>query len=323
MSMQARAAAMRQRSRVGSRLRPVESIGCSMGRVVRCLSVLALVAGVGLLGLARPAQAQAQSRVAVIVMENKAYSKIVGSAKAPYINSLIPQGRLFTNYFAVINGSLHNYFAMTSGLTARQSPPSANIFQAIDATGGSVTWTEFEESMSGNCGAGTIGNVPGSTEPLYSRGHDPAYQYRQNASCAQHDVPLTSATFQPAALPAFSYIVPNQCNDMHSLPTAGQACPAFYGANSGSNTVTMGDNWLRVVVPQLLAQPDLTVLVTFDEGSAGTQRILMLELGAGVTSGSTDGTAYNHYGLEAGLYNTVALGTAPNNGATATPLPIP
>ena len=49
----------------------------------------------------------------------------------------------------------------------------------------------------------------------------------------------------------------------------------------------------------------------------------MLELGAGVTSGSTDGTAYNHYGLEAGLYNTFALGTAPNNGATATPLPIP
>ena len=49
----------------------------------------------------------------------------------------------------------------------------------------------------------------------------------------------------------------------------------------------------------------------------------MLELGAGVTSGSTDGTAYNHYGLEAGLYNTFGLGTAPNNGATATPLPIP
>ena len=86
--------------------------------------VLAVVGvGVALLGLVRPAQADARSRVAVIVMENKAYSKIVGSANAPYINSVIPQGQLFTNYFAVINGSLHNYLAMTSGLTAKQKPP--------------------------------------------------------------------------------------------------------------------------------------------------------------------------------------------------------
>ena len=158
--------------------------------------VLAVVGvGVALLGLVRPAQADAQSRVAVIVMENEAYSKIVGSANAPYINSVIPQGQLFTNYFAVINGSLHNYLAMTSGLTAKQKPPQANVFQAIDGTGGSVTWTELEESMTGNCGAGSAGDVPGTTQPLYSRGHDPAYQYRGNSSCSQHDVPLTSATF--------------------------------------------------------------------------------------------------------------------------------
>ena len=84
----------------------------------------------------------------------------------------------------------------------------------------------------------------------------------------------------------------------------------------------MGDNWLRAVVPQLLAQPDMTVLITFDEGSAKNEQVLMLELGAGVTAG-TNGTAFNHYGLEAGLYNAFGLGTAPGNGATATPLPIP
>ena len=286
------------------------------------VSVLAVVGvGVALLGLVRPAQADARSKVAVIVMENKAYSKIVGSADAPYTNSVIPQGQLFTNYFAVINGSLHNYLAMTSGLTAKQKP-QANVFQAIDGTGGSVTWTELEESMTGNCGAASAGNVPGTTQPLYSRGHDPAYQYRGNSSCSQHDVPLTSATFNPAALPSFSYIVPNECNDMHTLPTSGQPCPAFYGSNTATNTVTMGDNWLRSVVPQLLAQPDVTVLITFDEGSSKNEQVLMLELGAGVTAG-TNGTAFNHYGLEAGLYNAFGLGTAPGNGATATPLPIP
>jgi hypothetical protein len=40
-----------------------------------------------------------------------------------------------------------------------------------------------------------------------------------------------------------------------------------------------------------------------------------------VTPGSTDGTAYNHYGIEAGLYKYFGLGTAPNNGGTATPVP--
>jgi hypothetical protein len=98
-----------------------------------------------------PAQA-AVGRVVVIVMENKPYSKIVGSAQAPYINSLIAQGKLFTNYSAITNGSLRDYLAMTSGLTSNTSPPSPNVFQAIDATGGAETWTSFQESMGGNCG---------------------------------------------------------------------------------------------------------------------------------------------------------------------------
>lgn len=44
---------------------------------------------------------------------------------------------------------------MTSGLTAKVSPPSNNIFQAIDASAGAVTWKSFQESMTGTCGAGS------------------------------------------------------------------------------------------------------------------------------------------------------------------------
>src|SRR5207237_1380533 len=56
--------------------------------------------------------------------------------------------------------------------------------------------------------------------------------------------------------------------------------------------------------------------------STPTEHVVAVEAGAGVTPGSTDGTAYTHYGLEAGLYRYFGLGTAPGNGATATPLPI-
>ena len=86
----------------------------------------------------------------------------------------------------------------------------------------------------------------------------------------------------------------------------------------------MGDNWLKHVVPQLIAQPNVTVLITFDEGGLDQgEHIATLLVGAGVTPGSTDNTPYDHYSLEAGLYQYFGLGVAPGLGATATPLPIP
>jgi hypothetical protein len=284
---------------------------------------ICLALGVGLLWPASEAWATASGKVVVIVMENEAYGEVVGNSQAPYLNQLASQGQLFTKYTAVAPASNPNYLAMTSGLTSALSPPSPNIFQAFDAAG-TGTWKSFMESMPGNCAAGTSAKVPGTTVALYTADHDPAYSYRANTTCKTNDVPMTTSTFNPANLPDFSYVVPNECNDMHTLPANGQACPAYFGANPGTSLINMGDNWLAHVVPSLLAQPDVTVLITWDEGRTSTnppQQIMTLEVGAGVAAG-TDGTAYNHYGLEAGLYRFFGLGTPPNNGATATPLPI-
>ena len=71
--------------------------------------LLAVIAGVGLLGLAETGAGAGAVEGGGDRDGEQGISKIVGSAKAPYINSLIPQGKLFTNYSAVINGSLHNY----------------------------------------------------------------------------------------------------------------------------------------------------------------------------------------------------------------------
>jgi hypothetical protein len=265
-------------------------------------------------------------KVVVIVMENERYENIVGSTDAPYLNQLMARGELFTNYTALVGSSNPNYLAMTSGLTSALSPPSPNVFQAIDRTGGALHWKEFMESAPGNCANGTSALIPGTSTSLYTADHDPDYSYRANTTCSTNDVPMTTATFDPANLPDFSYVVPNQCDDMHTLPGTGAACPAYFGSNSGSSVINMGDNWLAKVVPQLLAQPNVTVLITWDEGSNQTtppQHIVALAAGAGIIPGSTDATAYTHYSLEAGLYSYFGLGPAPNNGATATPLPIP
>jgi hypothetical protein len=265
-------------------------------------------------------------KVVVIVEENEPYGNIVGNSQAPYLNQLIANWELFTNYTAVASGSTPDYLAMTSGLTSSLSPPSPNIFQAIDGTGGALTWKEFMESMPGNCAAGNYPNIPGTNVPFYTASHDPDYQYRATSTCSTNDVPMTTSSFNVANLPSLSYVVPNQCDDMHTLPGSGQACAAYFGSNSGTSLIGMGDNWLASVVPSLLAQPGVTVVITWDEGSINStpwEHVVALMAGAGVTPGSTDATAYTHYSLEAGLYNYFGLGTAPNNGATATALPIP
>jgi hypothetical protein len=293
------------------------------------LLVSALVMSTGLVVVAPPRAAVAaspsSSKLVVIPFENQAYDDIVGSSQAPYLNHLISQGTLFSNYSAVASGSNPNYLAMTSGLMSALSPPSPNVFQAIDGTTG-LTWKEFMESMTGTCATGSTGNVPGSTDPLYTADHDPAYSYRANTSCLTNDVPLTTSTFNLANLPSLSYVVPNECDDMHTALPAGQSCPAYFGPNGGTSQVNVGDNWLAAVVPSLLAQPNVTVLITFDESEGTTvpwEHIVTLEVGAGVTAGGIDGNGYTHFGLEAGLYRYFNLGAAPNAGSTSTPLPIP
>src|SRR5262249_57154580 len=53
-----------------------------------------------------------------ILLENHDYKEIVGSADAPYINSLIAQGGLATNYFdSGTHPSLPNYLYLISGDT--------------------------------------------------------------------------------------------------------------------------------------------------------------------------------------------------------------
>lgn len=274
------------------------------------------------LGVAAPGPAQAAGpRIVLIVMENKTYTKILGSSAAPYINSLIRDGKLFTDYHAVIRGSTRNYRAMTNGLTSGGAT-GPNLFRAMDQQG--VAWKEFSESMTVNCGAnGDEGKVPGTTWPLYYTAHDAARLYRSVDSCAKNDIPMTNNTWDPAELPAFSFVVPNMCDDMHTAPK-GDPCPAFFGPVKGSGSIGVGDNWLKTVVPPLLNQPDVTVILTWDEGADSShQHIVTLEVGAGVPAGSRDGATYNHYGLCAGLYEALNLGTPPNNCAQANALPIP
>jgi hypothetical protein len=105
--------------------------------------------------------------------------------------------------------------------------------------------------------------------------HAPAaYYVSEAARCPQWMVPLGSASsgalhddVTAGTLPAYSFVTPDECHDMHG----GPGCP-------GANIITAGDTWLNGWMRQVLDGPDyrtgrLVVVITWDEGEARSNHI--------------------------------------------------
>jgi acid phosphatase len=250
-------------------------------------------------GVVAAAQAAPSEPVVLIVLENKTYSSIVGNANAPYIQSLIAGGTLYTNYQAA-PGSLPDYLRMTGGIaTTSAAKNSDNIFNQLQNSGQS--WGEYEESMPSACYLKS-GPLP------YDRAHNPASYYSditsKPAACANM-VPFTA--FDPAHLRSFSYVVPNDNDNMHS-------------GSSRTAEIKAGDAWLKAHVPAMLAGGAL-VIVTWDEGNRSDEHIATIAIGGTAGVGVKDSNAYTHFGLLAGLENAYGVPLL-NSAKTAAPFPI-
>ncbi len=260
----------------------------------------------------RPAPAQGAlgtktPHLAVILMENKEYSQVVGNANAPYLNTtLIPAGRLFSKYYAATHPSLPGYLVLTSGqyggcvtdTCPTNSLTSDNLFAQMNRATVPVSWKVYAEGMPANCYRANKGG--------YLARHNPALYYTSlsaagDGSCATNDVPYSGLATDMAAgtLPDFSFIVPNQYNDMH---TDRSLTPCQLGGPV-QNQICQGDAWLRDRVPALLSdggRNDVTVVVVFDEGATGQGgggNVMLLEAGPATCQACTDATPFNAYGL--------------------------
>lgn len=261
------------------------------------------------LGLPPGESSQPLARVAVIVLENHEFPQIVGNPCCPFLNSLAGRGTLFTSYTAITHPSLPNYLAMTSGgLQGKKGTDDTNpivdapnLFAQLSATG--LTWHAYMQTMPNPCFRGPFaGSPPG----FYALKHDPALMFKSVATTdlCRYVVPWKGV---PNALPRFSFIVPNECADMHS-------CGA-----------SVADAWLRQVVPRLLQRLGRNgrVVITWDEGTTNTGgggRVPTILVGPGVPV-VRNGTRFSHYGLLAaleGVFHLQRLGFA----RSARPLPL-
>lgn len=197
----------------------------------------------------------AARRLVIIVMENRNFDRIIGDACCPYINSLAARGVLFTNWYGIRYPSLPNYLAMTGGSTFGRASDATSPLVAGDnlftqLTGAGISWRAYQESMPSPCFRGSSGYSAGGT---YALKHDPAMMFAQVSNGTQCDDVVPFTRFDPNRLPAFSFVTPNMCNDMHDC-------------SSGA-----GDSWLGSHVPSMLAA-GATVLVTWDTGDPSRER---------------------------------------------------
>jgi hypothetical protein len=247
---------------------------------------------------------------------------IVGNPNAPYINdTLIPQGTLFTNYFANEHPSLPNYLDMAAGTTGGCSddrcPPDSiqadNLFHQLGDAG--IPFATFAQSMPAPCSLTdhspfVVHHVPEAYFTNVDAASGLAY------ACPSTDLPLPDTL--PDTLPSFSFVVPDQCHNMHG--TSSTLCPGHT-----DQIIRDGDTWLSQAIPGFLSRGALVIL-TWDEASkdstGGGGHIVTAMVGPNVVAGGTDAAPYSHFGLLAGLEDHFGLPRLAE-ATTATALPIP
>ncbi|HED04688.1 MAG TPA: acid phosphatase [Candidatus Fraserbacteria bacterium] len=215
------------------------------------------------------------AHVVVVIEENHRFDQIIGNPQAPFINGLARQGALFTEAYGVAHPSQPNYLAWWSGSTQGVRDDvvrpghfhGANFGTRLALLGRSVLAVE---------------------EPPVVGKHAPWVSFAENGMLVR-----STDLAPPETLPALSFIVPNQRDDMHS------------------GSVARGDAWLAQHLPRWLARlgtRDLLIL-TFDESSFGfSNHIPMVWWGPAVRPGCYD-QRVDHFNVVRTVGD--ALGLAP------------
>lgn len=204
----------------------------------------------------------------------------------------------------------------------------ANLVDQLEAK--RLTWKAYMQSIpsvGSTVEYAPVDVVAGVSTPrkLYAQKHDPFMYFtdiRQNSNRMQRIVPFTQLATDLAGgnVPNFVWISPDQCDDMHGVSTDNAS--ALGNAACGgtdSQVIALGDAFLQVTVPMIMASPAWTegsaIVIVWDEddysGTAGCCKS-PTGTGGGVLGGAhvpaivisskvgthlTSTAPYNHYSL--------------------------
>ena len=208
------------------------------------------------------------AHVVVIVFENHERSDILTSREAPTFRHLAGAYAQATAYQAVAHPSLPNYLALVSGSTHGVTDDCTDCAQTgatigTQLTAAHRTWAAYAEGFPASSG--------------FAKKHVPFLYFPGG----QRHV-LGLSRFNPAKLPAYSFVVPDLCHDMHDC------------------SIATGDSWLASFIPPLLKLKRTAVFVVFDEGTSdvgGGGNVPLIVAGQAVRPHSTFTGKTTHYGL--------------------------
>ncbi|HTK96102.1 MAG TPA: carboxypeptidase regulatory-like domain-containing protein [Terriglobales bacterium] len=235
--------------------------------------------------------------VAIVVDENQPYSNVVGNSAMPYLNGLIQQYGLATNYYADGHFSLPNYFVLTTGeqITHDDGFTCAatvdNIVRQLLPAG--KTWKVYAESLP------SVGYTGGDQYP-YQKHHNPFAYISDVKDTTQKSniVPLTqlSADIANNALPNYIFIVPNDQSNSHDCPPGMSSC-------TNNQKLQYADSWLQSNIAPLITSPAFqasgVLFLTWDESLAtdtvnGGGHVATVVVGTQVQPGYRSSTLYQH-----------------------------
>jgi acid phosphatase len=254
-------------------------------------------------------QVPASQHVVVVVEENHDYSQVIGSSAMPYLNSLVTQYGLATQYYADTHPSIGNYFMMTTGQIITNND-NYNQVVSVDnlvrhlLTAGK-TWKSYAEDLP------SVGYTGGDTGE-YVKHHNPfAYISDVVNSQAQKNnlVPFTqfATDLNNNALPNISFVIPNLIDDAHD------------------GTLQQSDAWLQANIAPLLTnsafRQDGILIIVYDESASdnthGGGRIAFVVVGPNVILGGRSSNLYQHENLLRTIMEAAGLTSFPGNAATA------
>lgn len=271
--------------------------------------------------------------VFLLIMENEGFKGIIGNQDAPILNALAQDYGLATNYSGVGDPSEPNYVAMLGGDTfgistddpywfPGQTVSAPNLMSQLDAAG--KTWRGYFQNMPyagyrGYCFPDKCNGIP-DADTQYVAKHNGIVNFAnlQNPTDLGKMFPFAqlSADLQAGTVPNFSYIVPDECHDMHGAPPW---C-VDSGASSSvqqSFLIAQGDAFVGSVVNTITSSSlwqagNNAIVITFDEGNTATSTVATIVVTSHGPRGVTDKTSLNHFSLLASLEQTFGLGCLAN-----------
>ncbi|PBC77239.1 phosphoesterase family protein [Streptomyces sp. TLI_235] len=272
------------------------------GAVAMAAGSLGLWAATG--ATAQAATLPTPDHVVVVVMENHAYSQVIGSSSAPYLNNTLKAGGAnLTQSYGLTHPSEPNYYQLFSGSNQGRTDDSCvtvgsisapNLASELIAAG--KTWASYNEGLPSQ-GSTVCTNSAGK----YAQKHNPWFGFSNVPTSTAKT--MTQFPTDYTTLPKVSFVVPNLCSDMHDC------------------SVSTGDTWIQNNLGAYATWAkthNSMLVVTFDEDNKlSGNRIPTLFYGEHVAAGSSTATTYNHYNVLRTLEDLAGLTSHAGNAASA------